>query len=260
MKRDDPTLACRLFLAADPALDEGTIGLVSFKVEPDGKIEILDAVKVTNVGAGLDLAEQRRRVAALVDRVFAGEGVAEYLDRERRRYLRSIDPTFEAEPRGAGPRIADAFEDLADAERERGEMIERANGRPRLIAGLDVTHVTLTENPSHGHKIHARKVLDSAVTVEDPRPLVCDRCDAVFGEGCRVDANPEVYALGWADTEVDGQCPVCEPGTLRAKAPDPLPRATFEPDPRIGQRTNPRDPFTADTGPRVNAPDDEVDE
>jgi len=105
-----------LFIAADPALDEGTIGLVSFKVGPDGKIEILDAVKVTNVGAGLDLAEQRRRVAALVDRLFAGEGVPEYLDRLRRkagpepfrREYQQRPP--EAEPRGAGPRVADAFE------------------------------------------------------------------------------------------------------------------------------------------------------
>ena len=155
----------QLFIAAYPALDEGTIGLVSFKVGPDGKVEILDAVKVTNLGAGLDLAEQRRRVAALVDRLFIGPTLADrVIDRlveerrgpgvpltaplpdaeryrfadpddvpcptckgrgkvdrkftrfgdplteERRRYLRSIDPTFDPRPRGAGPRIADAFE------------------------------------------------------------------------------------------------------------------------------------------------------
>jgi len=50
---------------------------------------------------------------------------------------------------------------------------------------------------------------------------------------------------------------LADPEPLPASAPDPLPRATFEPDPRTGTTTTPRDPFTADTGPRVNALDDE---
>jgi len=99
---------------------------------------------------------------------------------------------------------------------------------PRVIEGIDVTHVALTENPSHGCTIHTRKVLEPTDTdahgtplgpevTDDDQILACDECGALYVEGARVDADPAIYGLGWAEVEADGQCPVCEPGTLRAR-------------------------------------------
>ena len=124
-------------------------------------------------------------------------------------------------------------------------------GRLNMVIRLPLVRAVFTLSTPDGEV----EIPFEPVSGFDPRPLACDRCDASFDEGDRVDANPEVYGLGWADVEDGGQCPVCEPGTLRARPPDPLPRATFGPDPRTGTTTTPRDPFTADTGPKVNALD-----